>query len=105
MMWLYLIALCISIAGLVAIDWRHKVAFFAAPQRTAITVGIAMALFIVWDLLGIHLGIFFSGGSQFALPFMIVPDFPIEELFFLFLLCYVTLLIYRGASRRWKPTS
>lgn len=105
MMCLYFIALCISILGLVAIDWRHKLAFFDAPRRSAVTIAIVMVLFIVWDLIGIHLGIFFSGGSPYALPFMIVPDFPIEELLFLFLLCYVTLLIYRGASRRWKPTS
>lgn len=104
-MWAYFIALLVSISGLLLIDWRHKLAFFYRPKQAALTVGIGMAIFIVWDLLGIHLGIFFSGGSAYALPFMIAPDFPIEELLFLFLLCHVTLLLYRAASKRWKPTS
>jgi len=105
MQWFYLIGLIIAICGILAIDWRHKIAFFLDARRSALAIGIGMALFIVWDLLGIHLGIFFSGSSPFALPFMIVPDFPIEELFFLFLLCYVTLVIYLGVRRVWTPIS
>lgn len=94
--WTYLGALLVSIAGLAVLDRRHRLAFFYAPRRAALTVGTAMAVFLVWDLLGIGLGIFFSGGSAYALPYMIAPELPIEECFFLFLLCYVTLLIYRG---------
>lgn len=99
MQWLYLGALIVSIAGLLLLDWRHHLAFFADARRTGLTIAAAMTVFIVWDLLGIHLGIFYSGGSAVALPFMIVPDFPIEELFFLFLLTYVTLLVYRAVSK------
>lgn len=105
MQWLYLIALIVSIGGLLVIDWRHKLAFFDQPKRAAAVVAISMAVFIAWDLLGIHLGIFFSGGSTFALRFMIVPDFPVEELFFLFLLSHLTLLLYNGVSRRWPSIS
>ena len=105
MQWLYLIGLVISIGGLLMIDWRHKLAFFKFPRRAAVTIGIAMSLFIIWDLLGIHAGVFFSGGSAYSLPFMIVPDFPIGGLFLLFLLSYVTLLLYIGLRKRWKPTS
>jgi lycopene cyclase domain-containing protein len=105
MQWLYFLALIVSISGLVFVDWRHKVAFFYQARRTAITIGSAMILFIIWDLLGIHIGIFYSGHSPFALPFMIAPEFPIEELLFLFLLCYVTLLAYRLVSRQWTSIS
>lgn len=105
MMWAYFIALIISISGLLLLDWRHKLALFHKPRQAGLTIAIGMAVFIVWDMLGIHLGIFFSGGSAYALPFMIVPDFPVEELLFLFLLCHVTLLIYQAASRRWTPIS
>jgi lycopene cyclase domain-containing protein len=102
MQWLYLVALVVSISGLLLLDWRHKVAFFNNARRTTITITISMIVFIIWDLLGIHLGIFFSGGSPYALPFMMVPDFPVEELLFLFLLSYVTLLLYLAIGRRWK---
>jgi len=100
--WLYLLALSISISGLVLIDWRYKLAFFYDLKRTIVTLGVAIWLFIVWDIFGIELGIFFHGGSDYTLPLRIIPEFPIEELFFLFLLTYVALIIYRFAQERIK---
>lgn len=100
MMWLYLIALCVSISGLMYIDWRYKLAFWNDAKRTAITLSVAIVIFIIWDIVGISLGIFYDGSSPFMLPVRLVPHFPIEELFFLFLLTYVTLLIYNGFSRK-----
>jgi lycopene cyclase domain-containing protein len=102
--WFYLIALIISISGLVVIDWRYTLAFWHSTRRTALTIAIAMVFFIAWDLLGIGLGIFFKGTGQYMLPFELLPEFPIEELFFLFLLSYVTLLLYRGFGR-WQRIS
>lgn len=97
--WTYFFILSFSIFGLVLLDWRYKFAFFHDWQRTAVTLVSAMAFFIIWDLLGIHFGIFFSGSSSYVLPYMILPDFPVEELLFLFLLCYISLLMYRGVER------
>ena len=99
--WLYLLALVFSISCLLLIDHRFKLAFWHDRKRTAITVGVAIVLFIIWDIVGISLGIFFDGDSQYMLPIRLLPHFPIEELFFLFLLSYVTLLVYIGASKRW----
>ena len=102
--WFYLIALIISIAGLTLIDRRLKLAYWHNAKRTAATIGIGMAVFIVWDFIGIGAGIFFKGSGQYMLPFELLPEFPIEELFFLYLLCYVALLLYRGFSI-WRHTS
>ena len=99
MAWLYLGGLLFSLAGLTTLDWRHKLAFWHDARRTALTIGSAVAIFIVWDLLGVGLGIFYHGGSALTLPLRIAPEFPVEELFFLALLCYVTLLIYRALTR------
>ena len=101
MQWLYLVSLIVSLAGLATLDWRHKVAFWDDARRSSLVIAIAVGMFIVWDVLGITLGIFFHGGSPYALPFRLAPEFPVEELFFLILLCYTTLMIYRGASR-WR---
>lgn len=105
MQWSYLIGLIIAIICLILIDYRQKLAFFYDACRSSMTVGLMMAIFIVWDLIGINVGIFFSGHSHFALSFMILPEFPIEELFFLFLFCYITLLIYRFVRSSWKHIS
>ena len=102
--WFYLIALSISIGGLLLIDRRLKLAFWKDKKRTALTIAIVMFVFILWDIIGIKMEIFYKGASQYMLPFVIAPDFPVEELFFLFLLSYVTLLIYRGLAT-WKRIS
>lgn len=99
MEWAYLFALLASIAGLATLDRRYKLAYWYDRRRTAICLGIGVAVFTIWDMLGISLGIFRHGESEFALPFRLFPEFPLEELFFLLLLCYSALIIYRGASR------
>jgi lycopene cyclase domain-containing protein len=98
--WLYLASLVFVITCLVLVDWRFQLAFFHDLKRTALTLAIAVWLFIVWDIFGIKLGIFFHGDSAYTLPLRIIPDFPIEELFFLFVLTYVALLLYRFVSER-----
>ena len=104
MEWAYLIGLIVSIAGMAMIDRRYKLAYWHDRERTVICIMVAVAVFIVWDVMGIALGIFFHGGSRFTLPFRIAPEFPIEELFFLTLLCYCTLVIYRGVTKLWPRT-
>ncbi len=101
MEWLYLIGLCIGITGMAVIDWRYNLAFWRDRKRTLATVATAVAVFVLWDFFGIFLGIFHHGGSPYALPFTLAPEFPIEELFFLVLLSYCTLVIYTGVSK-WR---
>lgn len=102
--WVYLGTLLLSISGLLLLDWRHKLAFWYDAKRTSITMVFACLLFLLWDIIGISLGIFLHGNSSFSLPYRLFPEFPIEELFFLFLLSYVTLMLYRGAAL-WRRTS
>lgn len=104
MQWLYLFSLLLSIGGLLLLDHQYKLAFFHNAKRTLRTLLPAIGLFILWDAIGIALGIFYHGGSMFALPYRIAPEFPIEELVFLFLLCYVTLLTYLGWERKCSRT-
>lgn len=104
MQWLYLGSLLVSIAGLATLDWQHKLAFWYDAKRTAFTLLFAVMLFIIWDFVGIRFGVFFHGNSSFTLPYRLAPEFPVEEIFFLCLLTYVTLLIYRGLGR-WQRTS
>lgn len=98
MQWLYLIGLLFGITGLLLIDRRWKLAFWRDAKRTTATLSVATIIFILWDLIGISLGIFFHGGSAFTLPLRLAPEFPVEEIVFLFLLTYSTLIIYHGAQ-------
>ena len=95
----YLISLIASLAGLVVCDWRWRLAFFCDAILALKVIALGMALFVIWDLLGIALGIFFEGDSRYVSGISLAPELPIEELFFLALLCYVALLIWRAASK------
>ena len=97
---IYLTVLVVSLAGLVGIDHRHRMALFAGYRlRTIVAVGVGVAIFSVWDVVGISAGVFFQGSGPYQSGLMVGPEFPIEELFFLTLLCYTSLLMYLGASR------
>lgn len=97
---LYLVGLIIALVCLGLIDWRYKLALFYARKRTLYTLAISVLFFVIWDIAGIILGIFFHGGSTFTLGIWLGPEFPLEELFFLTLLTYSALLVYRGAGQR-----
>jgi len=96
MAFLYLGGLLFGILGMAIIDWRYKLAFWRDGKRAAITLVCAVTFFILWDFLGIFLGIFKHGASPYSLPFTIFPEFPLEEFVFLFLLTYCALVIYNG---------
>lgn len=96
----YLLGLLVALFFLGMIDRRYKLAFFGDRRRTLLTVLIVVGLFIIWDALGIYLGIFFYGGSTFVLPIRLFAQFPIEEIFFLTLLTYSTLIVWRYFMRK-----
>jgi len=91
---LYLLALAISLTGMVLLDRRFHLFFWAAPRRAAIVLVAGVVFFLVWDLAGIGLGIFFRGETSFMTGLQIAPELPVEEIFFLTLLCYLTMNLY-----------
>lgn len=96
----YLIALLFSISGLAVLDWRYRVALFDQPRRALATIGIGVAFFLLWDLAGVTLGIFFRGDAPYMTGVLVGPEIPLEEVFFLILLCYQTLLLWVACHRR-----
>ncbi|WP_084106297.1 lycopene cyclase domain-containing protein [Demequina sp. NBRC 110056] len=97
--YLYLTALAVSLLGLGILDWRYRVALFSDARRTLVTLGLAIAFFLVWDLLGVSLGIFFIGDAPYLSGWVIAPEVPVEEVAFLTLLTYNTLLLWLAFSR------
>lgn len=96
----YLFALLISILGLVGIDKRHSLALFRYPLPTLVSISVAVIIFLIWDVVGISLGIFFRGSTIFLSGLLLGPELPVEELFFLILLSYNTLLAYQFFAKR-----
>ena len=95
----YLGALVFSLAGLAILDWRYRLAVWYQPRRSLGVVGIGVAFFLVLDLIGVELGIFFRGEGEYMTGVLVAPEVPLEEVFFLTLLTYQTLLAWRGFER------
>lgn len=96
----YIAVLAFSLLGVGAIDFRSRIALFVYPLRTALTLAIGVAFFLIWDFTGIALGVFFVGKTEYITGLMLAPEVPIEEPLFLLLLCYCALLLYIGFSRK-----
>ena len=99
MPFLYLVALAVALTGMVMLDRRFALFFWAAPRRAAIVLVTGVIFFLVWDLAGIGLGIFFRGETQFMTGLQLAPELPLEELLFLILLCYLTMNAWSAADR------
>lgn len=97
--YLYLFALLFSILGVGLLDWTHRVAFFVDPRATLLAVGLSVVVFLIWDIVGIANGIFFRGDAPHLSGILLAPELPLEELFFLILLSYNTLVVYRWADK------
>ncbi len=99
MSFLYLGALLLSLGGLALLDRRFRLAFWFDPRRAALTVGIGVVAFLLWDGIGLLLGIFARGDSPHMTGLLLAPELPVEEAFFLALLCYTALLAWRWFDR------
>jgi lycopene cyclase domain-containing protein len=94
----YLGALLASLGAMALLDWRYRLFFWASPGRAAVVLGAGLAFFLAWDLLGIGLGIFRRGETEFMTGLHLAPELPVEELFFLAFLCYLTMNLVTGAT-------
>lgn len=107
MSWAYAGALGFSLLGMAILDFRHGL-FWGAALRSksgrvwAHTAGVhfgVWAVFLLWDLLGIGLSVFFRGDSPYMTGINLAPHLPMEELLFLFFLVWLTINVFVGAAK------
>ena len=96
---LYLVALLIALGGMVMLDRRFRLFFWRAPRRAAVVLVVGVIFFLAWDLAGIGLGVFFRGETSFMTGLQLAPELPLEELFFLTLLCYLAMNVHGFLGR------
>jgi lycopene cyclase domain-containing protein len=97
---LYLLVLVSSLICLGLVDYRYQLALFWRRRQTVWTLALGIGFFLIWDVLGIVLDIFFTGNSPYILRVFVAPDLPIEEFFFLAVLMYSTIITYRWLEKR-----
>ena len=112
MNWAYAAALGFSLLGMAILDFRHGLFWGAALRsksartwaRTAAVHFGAWGVFLLWDVLGIGLGVFFRGDSPYMTGIDVAPHLPVEELLFLFFLVWLTINVFAGtaALAEWR---
>lgn len=93
---LYLSGLLVALACMVVLDRRFSLFFWRDWVRAVVVLPVGIAFFLVWDLWGIGLHIFFRGETSFMTGIQVVRELPLEEPFFLALLCYLTMNLVAG---------
>lgn len=96
----YLLALLVALSGMVVLDRRFRLFFWRDSRRATIVLAAGVVFFLVWDLAGVGGGIFFRGETGFMTGVQVAPEVPVEEVFFLTLLCYLTMNLYGFFTRR-----
>ncbi|MCQ1985628.1 lycopene cyclase domain-containing protein [Arthrobacter sp. zg-Y844] len=91
---LYLLFLLLSLGCMVLLDHRFRLFFFADARRAAAVLAIGVLFFTGWDLAGIGSDIFYRGETPFMLGLTLAPHLPVEEIFFLAFLCYLTMVLF-----------
>jgi lycopene cyclase domain-containing protein len=72
------------------------------PKAAARAIAIMMAILLFVDVIGINWSIFATNGRYVSGIFLGNPNLPIEEVFFLFLLCYFVLVLNTYLKKRLK---
>jgi lycopene cyclase domain-containing protein len=96
---LYLAALLVSLTGMVVLDRRFRLFFWQDARRATVVLTTGIVFFLIWDLAGINLGVFFRGGGQWMTGILLAPELPLEEVFFLTLLSYMTMNVFAALSK------
>jgi lycopene cyclase domain-containing protein len=93
--WTYLATLVLGLVCMVATDRRWRLVLWADPVRGLVVLGAGIAVFVAWDLAALHLDLYRSGDSTVATGAEVAPGLPVEELFFIGFLCYLSLVLHR----------
>lgn len=100
----YLLLLLALIACTTALDARYRLFVFAQPGPALLALAGGTAMFLLWDVIAIDLGIFLHRDSPLMTGVMLGNQLPLEEAFFLFFLCYQSMVLTTGALawRTWR---
>lgn len=95
----YLGLLLTFLGCMLLLDWRYRLFFWRDWLAAAIVTVVGTVFFLIWDVFGIVLGIFFRGEAVVATGVVLGPEMPLEEPIFLVFLVVCTMVIYTGSVR------
>lgn len=99
----YLLVLIVLIICIATLDARYRLLVFSQPLPALLTLLGGTGIFLLWDVIAIGGGIFLHRESPLMTGLMLADQLPLEEAFFLFFLCYQTMVLVTGFLR-WRST-
>jgi lycopene cyclase domain-containing protein len=95
----YLVALLGALTCMGLIDRRWRLVLWTDPRRGGVVLAVGVVFFLAWDVLAVSFGFYRPGDSGLMIGARIAPGVPLEELFFVGFLCYVTTILHRLVDR------
>jgi lycopene cyclase domain-containing protein len=100
---LYLAAILGSTLCMGLVDRRWRLFLFARWRPALAVVACGVVFFLCWDVVAIGLGIYQRGDSPGMTGVEVADELPIEEIFFVVFLCYITMVLHRLLRRVVLP--
>ena len=95
----YLATLALGTGCMALMDHRWRLVLWADVRRALIVIGVGLVLFLAWDVAALRLGLYHRGESTAMTGVEVAPNLPLEEIFFILFLCYLTLVLHRLVHR------
>jgi lycopene cyclase domain-containing protein len=95
----YLASLLAAIACMALMDRRWRLVLWSDLRRGATVLVAGVVVFLAWDVVAVGLGFYRRGEAGVMTGVHVAPGIPLEEVFFILFLCYVTLVLHRLLAR------
>jgi len=94
---LYLLSIIVPTVCMGLVDRRWRLFLFrpGVAGRALLVVGVGAVLFLGWDLIAIGADMYHRGESDAMTGIELAPELPLEELFFIVFLCYLTMVLHQ----------
>ncbi|MDN4160273.1 lycopene cyclase domain-containing protein [Nocardioides abyssi] len=94
---LYLLSTIVPTVCMGLVDRRWRLFLFrpGVAVRALVVVAVGTVVFLVWDLIAIGTDMYHRGESDAMTGIELAPELPLEELFFIVFLCYLTMVLHQ----------
>lgn len=99
MSWLYLLSILVPTVCMGLVDHRWRLFLFDRPRPALLVVAVGTVIFLVWDVVAISADMYHRGESPAMTGIELAPELPLEELFFIVFLCYLTMVLHQLLRR------
>ena len=93
--WTYLAALLGALGCMLLLDHRLRLVLWKDLRRGAFVLAAGTVGFLVWDVIAVEQEFYRRGQSDLMTGIELAPELPLEELFFIVFLCYLTLVLHQ----------